>query len=307
MTAGGRSEAGAFYLERALLAAGDDSPFVVRPLAPAGVSTTALDGVAAVLLLETAGLGRSPRGQLAAYVASGGGLLIAAGPRLDPALVAEFLGSGSAPAPPGGAGALTWSVTAARHPLFAAFDGLTGALGQVRFRQAVRLGGAGGRVLAAFSDGAPALMEMERTAGRGRVIVFASDLNNEWNDFPRQPTFVPFVHEVVRYLGRHRRPLRERLVATAPPGVEPRPGAVIEPAAGGPLVLNVDPRESDPSTLTPDEFQSRIRRSVAPDSGAAPAPADAAGREAEQRYWWYLLLAMAVVLVAESWLGRTAA
>ena len=305
VTAGGRSEAGAFYLERALRAAGDDSPFVVRPLAPAGVLTTALDGVAAVLLLETAGLGRSPRGQLAAYVASGGGLLIAAGPRLDPALVAEFLGTGPAPAPPGGAGALTWSVTAARHPLFAAFDGLAGALGQVRFRQAVRLGGAGGRVLAAFSDGAPALMEMERTAGRGRVIVFASDLNNEWNDFPRQPTFVPFVHEVVRYLGRHRRPLRTLLVAAAPPGVEPRPGAVIEPASGGPLVLNVDPRESDPSKLTPDEFRSRIRRSAAP--GAATAAADAAGREAEQRYWWYLLLAMAVVLVAESWLGRTAA
>ena len=307
VTAGGRTEAGAFYLERALLAAGDDSPFVVRPLAPAGVSAPALDGVAAVLLLETAGLGRSPRGQLAAYVASGGGLLIAAGPRLDPALAAELLGTGSAPAlaPSGGDGALTWSVTATRHPLFAAFDGLAGALGQVRFRQAVRVAGAGGRVLAAFSDGAPALVE--RTAGVGRVIVFASDLNNEWNDFPRQPTFVPFVHEVVRYLGRHRRPQRELLVGDAPPGVEPRPGTVVEPASGGPLVLNVDPRESDPSRLTAEEFRSRIRRSAAPGDTAAPAPADAAGREAEQRYWWYLLLAMAVVLVAESWLGRTAA
>ena len=233
------------------------------------------------------------------------GLLLAAGPRLDPALVAEFLGTGSAPAPPAGDGARTWSVTAPRHPLFAAFDGLAGTLGQVRFRRAVRVAGAAGRVLAAFSDGTPALVE--RTAGRGRVIVFASDLNNEWNDFPRQPTFVPFVHEVVRYLGRHRRPLRTLLVGDVPPGVEPRPGAVIEPAAGGPLVLNVDPRESDPSRLTPDEFRSRIRRSAVPGAGGAAEPADAAGREAEQRYWWYLLLAMAVVLVAESWLGRTAA
>ena len=307
VTAGGRSGAGAFYLERALLAAGDDSPFVVRRLEPAGISPTALDGVAAVLLLESAGLGRSARGQLAAYVESGGGLLIAAGPRLDPALVPEFVGAGSTPTapPPGGDGALRWSVTATRHPLFETFEGQAGTLGQVRFRQAMRVDGADGRVLAAFSDGGPALVE--RTAGRGRVLVFASDLNNEWNDFPRQPTFVPFVHEVVRYLGRQRRAARERLVAAAPPGVDPRPGVVIEPASGRRIVLNVDPRESDPARLTADEFLARIRQGALPGSGAGSEPVDAAGREAEQRYWWYLLLAVAVVLVAESWLGRSAA
>ena len=176
-------------------------------------------------------------------------------------------------------------MTATRHPLFAAFDGLAGTLGQVRFRQAVRVGGTDSRVLAAFSDGTPALVERE--AGRGRVLIFASDLNNEWNDFPRQPTFVPFVHEVVRYLGGGRRPVRELLVGAAPPGVEPRPGAVIEPASGRPIVLNVDPRESDPSRLTVDEFRSRIRQSAVPGNGAASEPANAAGREAEQRYWWY--------------------
>ena len=305
VTADARAEAGALYLERALLAAGDDSPFVVRQLAPASISAAALDGVAAALLLETAGFGRSARAQLAAYVNAGGGLLIALGPRLDPALVAEFLGTDPAPAPHGGDGALTWSVTATRHPLFAAFDGLAGVLGQVRFRQAMRVGGADGRVLAAFSDGAPALVE--RTAGRGRVLVFASDLNNEWNDFPRQSTFVPFVHEAVRYLGGRRRPVRELLVADAPRGVEPRPGATVDPASGRPIVLNVDPRESDPSRLTAAEFGARIRRAAVPADAAASEPVDAAGREAEQRYWWYLLLAMAFVLVAESWLGRTAA
>jgi hypothetical protein len=118
---------------------------------------------------------------------------------------------------------------------------------------------------------------------------------------------VPFVHEVVQYLGGHRRPPRELLVADAPSGVDPRPGAAIEPASRRPIVLNVDPRESDPSRLTADEFQSRIRRTAARGDGATSEPADAAGREAEQGYWWYLLLAMAVVLVAESWLGRTAA
>ena len=73
------------------------------------------------------------------------------------------------------------------------------------------------------------------------------------------------------------------------------------------LVINVDPRESDLARLTADEFLSRIRPSAVPGSAAGSEPVDAAGREAEQRYWWYLLLAVAVVLVAESWLGRSAA
>ena len=310
---------GAFYLERALLAAGDASRYRVRSLAPPAVSTATLDGAAVVVLVATAGLDRSGRRQLAAFVESGGGLLIAAGPQLDPHLLTGLpAGPASDPSaePPGadpvlgaapaaGDGPRRWSVTAARHPLFAAFGGLAGALGQVRFRRTVRFDAGQGRVLAMFSDGTPALLE--RAVGRGRVLLFASDLNNVWNDFPRQPTFVPFVHEALRYLGGDPAPERSLLVADAPPGVAPVPGAATDPASGRAIVLNVDPRESDPSRLTTQEFESRISRPSAAESAPAAASAGAAGREAEQDWWWYALLAMAVALVAESWLGRTAA
>ena len=37
---------------------------------------------------------------------------------------------------------------------------------------------------------------MEEASGEGRVLLFASDLNNAWNDFPLQPAFVPFLHEI---------------------------------------------------------------------------------------------------------------
>lgn len=319
----GWPDAGAFYLERALSAAGDASRFRVRSLAPHAVAAAALDDAAAVVLVATAGLEQPGRRRLSAFVESGGGLLIAAGPQLDPHLLTGLLADpvidpdaeppGADPArgaaPAAGDGPRSWSVTAVRHPLFAAFGGLAGALGQIRFRQTVRFDARQGRVLAVFSDGTPALLE--RAAGRGRVLLFASDLNNVWNDFPRQPTFVPFVHEALRYLGGDRAPERSVLVADAPPGVAPVPGAATDPASGRAIVLNVDPRESDPSRLTAQEFRSRIRRS----SAAAPAPASAAaagaagpaGREAEQDWWWYALLAMAVALVAESWLGRAAA
>ena len=162
----------------------------------------------------------------------------------------------------------------------------------------------GGRVLAAFSDGLPAIVE--RVGGAGRLLLLASDLGNEWNDFPRRPAFVPFVHEVTRYLGARRQQPRSRLVADVPTGVEPLPGAAVEPESGRTIVLNVDPRESDPARMTAEAFRSRVGHRGGP-LAAGEAQDSAAAREAEQGWWWYAILAMGVLLLAESWLGRAVA
>ena len=53
-------------------------------------------------------------------------------------------------------------------------------------------------VLARFDTGEPALVE--RAAGRGRVIVFASTLDLNWNDLALKPMFLPFVHQLGRHL-----------------------------------------------------------------------------------------------------------
>ena len=50
----------------------------------------------------------------------------------------------------------------------------------------------------------------------GRVLVFGSDLNYRWNDFPLQPAFVPFIHETVRYLASPRTSRTEYLVGDLP-------------------------------------------------------------------------------------------
>jgi hypothetical protein len=47
---------------------------------------------------------------------------------------------------------------------------------------------------------------VERTVGSGRVIAFTSTLNNEWNDFPTRPLFLPFLHETARYLAQYAEP-----------------------------------------------------------------------------------------------------
>jgi hypothetical protein len=53
-------------------------------------------------------------------------------------------------------------------------------------------------VLARFDTGEPALVE--RQAGRGRVVVFASTLDLSWNDLALKPMFLPFVHQLGRHL-----------------------------------------------------------------------------------------------------------
>ena len=299
------SAADAFYLERALGAAAAGR-YGVRHLEPAAVTAPALDGVAVVWLLGTTGLDRSGRAQLAAFVAAGGGLLAAAGPRFDPALAADLLGpdadiAAASPPPDGASG---WSVSDVRHPVFQVFGTDPGGLARVGFTRTRRVDLPRGRVLAVFSDGGPALVELPSDAGR--LLLFASDLGNEWNDFPRRPAFVPFVHEATRYLAARGEAPRTWLVGAAPPGVEPRPGAAVEPDTGRAIVLNVDPRESDPARLSAAAFGSRSGRSTAAAAGAA-ARDDAAAREAAQGWWWYAILAMGVLLVAESWLGRAAA
>ena len=43
-------------------------------------------------------------------------------------------------------------------------------------------------------------MLLEKKIGEGRVLLFASGLDNLTNDFPLHPVFVPFVEQTARYL-----------------------------------------------------------------------------------------------------------
>ena len=60
--------------------------------------------------------------------------------------------------------------------------------------------------------------------------MLASDLDNRWNDFPLHASFVPFLHEAVRYLGSARAHAVEYVVADAPAAAKRTPGVVDVPA-----------------------------------------------------------------------------
>src|SRR5690606_18295070 len=63
---------------------------------------------------------------------------------------------------------------------------------------------AGTATLARFDGGAPALVE--GIVGRGRVLVWATSLDQSWNDMALKPVYLPFVHQLARQAAGYREP-----------------------------------------------------------------------------------------------------
>jgi hypothetical protein len=162
-----------------------------------------------------------------------------------------------------------------RHPIFRPFLNPSGPLGDVQVDQHRRLKDQDDRtVLARFSGGDAALTE--QTVGKGRLIVFTSDLDNEWSRFPLNPAFVPFAVETARYLAKARR--------------------------SESAVNSVDPRESNPAATTAEEFTKAIERTAR--TGQVEARNAAREIEDRQRWWQVGLVLMLVALAGEALLGR---
>jgi hypothetical protein len=294
---------GGFYVSRALDAAFDDEGVEARVVAAPDASGLAVTEGAptAVVLLSTRGLDRRARDGLAARVREGAGLVIAAGPEVEADVLSAIFGwqppLSAAEQPRDGA---TLAATDLRHPIFRPFGALTANLGQVQFTRAWIVKPDGWTVAARFTDGAPAVLE--RREGRGRVVLFASDMDRRWNDFPIHPVFVPFVAEAVRYVGAEPAVVREFTVGRVPAGVPAEPGVHELPGAGGSVAVNVDPRESSGHTLSTDEFEGMLDRI----SLEVVEAGDAQARETESRQgWWrYGLMLMLATLVIESAVGR---
>ena len=70
----------------------------------------------------------------------------------------------------------------------------------VKFYQAIKVDPAGARVAARLSDQTPLLLDQQ--VGDGHILVFASTFDNVANDFPKSSSFVPFIEQTARYLGR---------------------------------------------------------------------------------------------------------
>ena len=161
-----------------------------------------LEGRSVIVLNDV----RPPRGaagrQLLSFVENGGGLLVVLGERSTwPAEGLDLLpGSLGAPTNLSGNRGGTLGYLDYSHPVFELFSApRSGDLSRARFFRYRTLEGAeSDSVLARFSDGSVALAE--RRVGLGKVLVWASTLDSFWNDLALKPVFLPFVHQVAKYL-----------------------------------------------------------------------------------------------------------
>lgn len=144
------------------------------------------------------------------------------------------------------------------HPVFEVFrtprSGDLAAARVFRFRQLAAPAG----VLARFDDGAVAVAE--RRVGSGRVVAWTSTLDGDWNDLVLEPVFVPFLHQVVKYLA----------------GYVPRPAWHVAGQPAGPEVLA---RRSAAASRQGPGPAGAGRVALSPSGVRLPVP-DAASRQA---------------------------
>ena len=207
IVAGADRESG-LYVARALQSVDGDDGFEVEER-PAAFLAGGSNQQPATRRGGGAALDPRPRSQVArdasrAFVRNGGGLLVAASDDVEPAVLATMMGwqgfSAAVQAEPAGA----LAPTDVRHPIFRPFGALAANLGEGRFDRTWTLRAEGWDVLARFTNGSPALIE--RREGRGRVVLFASDLEPPLERFSAQPGVRALHHRDRSSYGRIERP-----------------------------------------------------------------------------------------------------
>ena len=156
-------------------------------------------------------------GVLAAWVRSGGGILVAPGDRVDPAaydrtmlpLLPQSLRdpidtTWGANVDERSSRALRFTKWEVDHPIFAPFSKQATGLSDAKFYKIVLLGPttdtSDRKVLARFTNGAAAMVEA--SIGSGRTLLFTSTVDRDWNDLPLQTGFLPLFQQSVRHLAR---------------------------------------------------------------------------------------------------------
>jgi hypothetical protein len=192
------------YVSRAL-PIGDTPRFEITQQAPDALASDAMNR-ARLIILNDVPVGDTAAAKLVTFVEGGGGLLLATGPRAAwPASRGEWLPATIGPPVDRTRG------TPARlsgmdygHAVFEPFRApRSGDFSTSRFYSYRALGaGKGATVLARFDTGEPALVE--RAAGRGKVVIFASTLDLAWNDLALKPMFLPFLHQLGRHLSGYK-------------------------------------------------------------------------------------------------------
>jgi hypothetical protein len=196
---------------------------------------------------------------------------------------------------------------------------------------------AGAEVVARFDDGLPAVVE--RREGTGRIVLVDAPLDTRSGDFPLQTAFLPFLQRLVLYTsgrdatllwrttgqswllppalrdaavltpeGAILRPQRDSVGATVAlreSGVYALYEGRVQGEPSGLLAVNAPASESDLTPIDARELLLGVRLSEPSAAGVGsndiPTRAEVEGR---QRLWRVLLVVVAFLLIAETFVAN---
>ena len=332
----------AFYLESAL-SSGKNLPFIVESVPVSATSSLDLSDTPLVVLND---LSRPPNVSLfESYLQNGGGLIVILANSVraptynrewNTLLPVELLDRNfvrKQDKPFTSITEVNWE-----HPIFWIFQDLhKAAIASTQFYSYWRLSPkSDATVLARFSEGDPALVE--KSVGKGKVLVFASSLDPIWTDFPLRSAYVPFWYRTAQYAAQWQStpaalqinrvlPVAESLGETSPGStgswnlIDPRGQRVLGLNQEHPdyvqlkipghyeirsnkrtdwVAVNSPPEESDLSQVTMEEFQAVfVPREARVEETSLEASVQE--RDRQQSLWWLLLIAACLVFMVE-WL-----
>jgi hypothetical protein len=321
------------YVRAALEAAGD-TPFTVEAMSCETTGGAVPSKYAFVILADCGTLPNTFENDLRASVQQGGSVFVTLGSSSASRAkvpLTDWTIESSRYAGREGERFLVAAQVDAGHPITRRAD----ALEAIRFYQIVRVTPGPSRTVARVGDGGPLLSES--AFGEGKVLVFASTLDNLSNDFPLHASFVPFIERLFNYMGgTSEKPAATVVGASAELRSAKSVAAVdvIGPAGKSELSLadstkarsflfpgegyyevrranqkpeifavNADRRESD---LTPIAQETLDLWKKTGDSGtvsAATKPGDVQMQEKTYSPWRWLLLLLLLVVVAETLIG----
>jgi hypothetical protein len=204
----------------------------------------------------------------------------------------------------------------------------------VKFYNTVRVTPGSSRVVAKLTDQAPLLLDEQ--IGEGHILTFGSTFDDLENDFPVHASFVPFVEQTARYLGRldvgppsvavgsfgELRNSKEK--GNAVDVVDPKGERALSleeatkaqniqftiagfydirrPNGRNELVaVNADRHESELTPVTQDNLA--LWQNTA-QGGSAASEGPTGEEQKPVSLWWYVMLAVFVLAAAESLLGN---
>ena len=166
----------------------------IEERAPEAIGSGALTGFSLLVVADTSVLSDVQAKRIKDYVATGGSVLATLGTRtaIEPGPLLE----GWRISEPQQRAAAVGDIETT-HPVLRE----AGEWHSVRFfrHRAVQVGD-DDKVLIAYEDGSPLLIE--RPIGAGRVLVLTTPVERDWNDLAIHPLFVRFIAEAARYLVR---------------------------------------------------------------------------------------------------------